>query len=140
MKTILKIAFAAWVVLWVSFTARELFVKGAFKDYRILISRSLEGKRSYVTDDKFYKFLTFCRENIPVGAAYSLAGMNKGPGKENIDPSLLERRAFYYLYPDIPEEEGEYLLVYEERGIKRSAYYKYAVLSDNSYILKRPGR
>jgi hypothetical protein len=140
MKTLLKIAFAVWVVLWISFTARELFVKGALKDYKVLLSRSLEGKRAYVTGDKFYGFLTFCRANMPAGVTYGLAGVNKGPGKENIDPSLLERRAFYYLYPYLPTEEPEYILVYEESGIKKDGYYRCAKLDDNSYILKNTGR
>jgi hypothetical protein len=137
---ILKLTFAVWVVLWVSFTAREIFLKGAFRDYKILLSRTLDGKRAYVTGDKFYEFLSFCGRKMPEGAAYSLAGMERGPGKENIDPSFLQRKAAYYLYPRLPKEDAEYILVYEEKGVNRDGYYKHAAFDDNSFILKRQAR
>jgi hypothetical protein len=99
---ILTAILIAWVVIWISFTARELFAKGGLNDYRRLLSRSLEGKRSYVTGDRFYEFLVFCNEHLPNGASYELAGIEEG--------SHDQRRAAYYLYPHMKKKDAEYLL------------------------------
>ena len=91
---------AAWMIIWISFTAREIFAKGGLKDYRELLSRTLEGKHAYVTGDRFYGFLVFCNERLPAGACYKLAGTKEG--------SLDQRRATYYLYPHMEKEGAEY--------------------------------
>lgn len=110
---ILKIALIVWVVLWIWFVSRELFLKSTFRDYTILLSRSLEGKRSYVMDDNFYRYLMFCKETMPQGATYFLDVHNG-----NFDRSLYKVRAAYCLYPDLEKEDAEFILTYgitEER-------------------------
>ena len=103
LKNILFIAFfTAWVIIWISFNAREIFAKGGLNDYRNLLSRTLDGKRSYVTGDRFYAFLVSCNERLPDGAEYELAGVEEG--------SHDRRRAVYYLYPHMEKKDAEYLL------------------------------
>src|SRR3989338_2984090 len=104
-RTILTIAFGIWVSLWVLFIARELFQKGYFYDYKALLPRSLEGKRSYVTGDRFYEFLTFCKRGLPPGSSFRLVGVK--------EDSVDRRRAAYYLYPLVEKDEAEFLLVYD---------------------------
>ena len=112
MKNRLFIAFlAAWVIIWVSFNAREIFAKGGLNDYRRLLSRTFEGKRSYVTGDRFYEFLVLCNERLPAGAEYELTGVEKG--------SHDQRRAAYYLYPHMEKKDAEYLLDAERYILKR---------------------
>ena len=117
------------MALWAFFIARELFRKGYFYDYRVLSQRSLDGKRSYVTGDRFYEFLMFCNKGLPQGAAFSFAGVEK----DSIDI----RRAAYYLYPHLQGLESEFVLVYDEPNVNRTGYGVYAKLDEQRYILKR---
>src|SRR3989338_10061005 len=101
---IFKITLGIWLILWVSFITRELFRKGYFYDYKALIFRSLEGKRSYVTGDRFYEFLTFCNERLPPLANYGWVGVEP----ESVDM----RRAAYYLYPHLEKKDyPDFILV-----------------------------
>ncbi|MFA5142635.1 MAG: hypothetical protein WC522_00515 [Candidatus Omnitrophota bacterium] len=121
--------FAAWVVMWGWFLVREVFVKGAIKDYKVLISRPLEGRRAYVTKDNLYEFLTFCRENLPRDSSYSLVGP---------EPGAIERvRAVYYLYPRIESTDPQYILVYGTPGVGHEGYRLIKKLDDSRYMLKK---
>ena len=127
-KKILVAIFVAWVVLWLSFTARELFRKGHLYDYAELATRSLEGKRSYVSEDRFYEFLVFCNARLPESASYRLLG---------VDPvSHAQRRASYYLYPHLEEGGAGFVLVYDEPAAPKEGYEVFAILDDTRYILK----
>jgi hypothetical protein len=120
---------AAWVIIWISFNAREIFVKGGLDDYRNLLSRTFEGKRSYVTGDRFYEFLVFCNERLPAGASYEMAGIE--------DQSHDRRRASYYLYPHMEKKGAEYLLVYGLPDAPKGGYGIFAGLDRDRYILKK---
>ena len=119
-----------WVVLWVFFTCRELFGKNHIRDYRELLSRPLEGKRSYVTGDDLYGFITFCNKSLPAGSTFALAGIDDG--------SIDRRRVSYYLYPSI-ETEGapEFILVYDDQSAPQKGYSLFASYGDKRYILKK---
>jgi hypothetical protein len=119
-----------WVALWLSFIARELFRKGYIHDYTVLLSRhSLEEKRSYVYGDDFYKFLIFCKNNLPEGSSFGLAGVR--------EDSIDIRRASYYLYPNLSLNDGDFILVYNSRSLEREGYHLFASLDGNNYILKK---
>lgn len=126
---ILKIVFVIWIILWIAFTVRELFRKGYFWDYKILVSRSLDGKRSYVTGDKLYGFLTFSNNVLPGGASYGWIGVEDG--------SIDKRRATYYLYPHLEKDNPDFILVYAEAHLSREGYGLFAKLDETRYILKR---
>lgn len=126
---ILKTAFLAWVILWIFFTGRELFIKGCFIDYKELSHRPLDGKRSYVTGDRFYEFLTFCNKTLPQGSGYGIIGIKEG--------SIDIRRAVYYLYPNLNQEDPGYILVYDEPAVRVNGYDLYRKLDDTRYILKK---
>lgn len=126
---VVRAIFAVWVLLWVAFTARELFLKGQLRDYRRLIDRSLDGKRSYVTGDRLYGFLAFCAGLMPEGASYAVAGLEDG--------SLDKRRMVYYLYPRTEKADGEYLLVYDAPAPSDGVYRPWARLDEGRYIMKR---
>jgi len=127
-KTV-KSIFAVWVILWISFLIREVFVKGGLRDYNILFGRSLEGKRSYVTGDKFYKFLVFCNDKLPDGAAYRWAKTDK--------TDHARRRSTYYLYPHLEAEAADFLLVFDEPFSVSSGYELFSKSDDTQYILKK---
>lgn len=128
MKKIIYIIAAIWTALWIGFTARELFVKNNLRDYKELLSRSLEGKRSYVTGERLYEFLEFCREKLPEGAAFRLAGVNKA--------SIDRVRSIYYLYPHSERSDAEYILVYDYSGASGPGRSIFARLDDKRYILQ----
>jgi hypothetical protein len=109
--TILKILFVVWIALWIGFFARELFVKNNIRDYRVLLSRTLEGKHAYVTGDKLYGFLAYCRNNMPEGSKYKMIGIDEG--------ALERRRAVYYLYPDIENKNPDFIIDMAEYTLKK---------------------
>ena len=131
-RAILKIAFLVWVILWGLFFVRGIVAKKVYRDYAILLSRPLDGKRSFVTGDRFYEFLTFCKKNMPEGSTYILA-----IAKEDFDWSIYKRRANYYLYPDTENDAGKFILVYDDTAAGRPGYGIFAKLDDKRYILKR---
>ena len=126
---ILKITFLVWVALWVWFVVRDLFLKDNINSYRVLLTRSLEGKHSYVTGDRLYEFLTFSAGKIPAGASYDFVGF--------APESLENRRAVYYLYPLIEKEKPDYILVYDRPGFEEEGYALTAKMDESRYILKR---
>ncbi|MDP2913081.1 MAG: hypothetical protein Q8N91_03640, partial [Candidatus Omnitrophota bacterium] len=56
-KKILYTILTVWTVLWLHFMMRELFLKGSTHDYKRLLGRDLDGKRSYITGDRLYEFI-----------------------------------------------------------------------------------
>lgn len=131
-KKIFVIAFVAWSVIWAYFIARELFMKGGAKEYGVLLSRSLDGKRSYVTGDTLYEFIRFSGRCLPPGATYEWAGLEEG--------SLDKRRAAYYLYPLIEKRPAEYLLGYRIPRPTEGDYELFAGLDTERYILKKKAK
>lgn len=129
MRLALKVIFAAWVTLWLIFAARDMFYKTNFRDYKALISRSLEGKRSYIIGDGLYKFIEFCRKETPEGSAYGLEGIEKG----EVD----RVRVVYYLYPRIESADHDYIFVYNLPAFTREGFMPYKKLDDGSFILKK---
>ena len=129
MRTILKIAFAVWVVLWIIFVARELFIKDNLRDYEALATRTLEEKHAYVTGDRLYGFLKFCKENLPQNAAYRLDGVEDG--------SIERRRAVYYLYPLLESSEPDFVLVYGSPAAEKNGYLAVAGMGGSGYIMKK---
>lgn len=132
-KVILRLAFIAWIALWGFFTFREIFLKGSFRDYKVLLSRPLEGKRAYVTGDRLYEFITFCEKNLPQEATYDLKISTKG------DIEIAGMRTVYYLYPRIKKEECAFLLVCDAGNIKEDGYEIFGRLDEARYILKKRG-
>ncbi|MBU0605676.1 MAG: hypothetical protein KKH77_05255 [Candidatus Omnitrophica bacterium] len=110
-EAILKILFIVWVVLWIGFLARELFVKNNIRDYKNLLTRTLEGKRSYVTGDRLYDFLTYCKTTMPENSAYNIIGMDEG--------ALESRKAVYYLYPNVKTADPDFIIDISQYTIKR---------------------
>jgi len=109
-QTIIKILFIVWVALWIGFFARELFLKNNIRDYKALLTRTLEGKRAYVTGDKLYEFLTYCKTKMPEGCAYNIIGMDEG--------ALESRRAVYYLYPHARSTDPDFIIDISRYTIK----------------------
>ena len=109
---IIKIIFVVWVALWIGFFARELFVKSNLNDYVTLLSRTLEGKRAYVTGDKLYSFLTYCKNGMPRGATYKIIGMDGG--------AIESRRAVYYLYPSVSNDNPDFIIDMAQYTLKRT--------------------
>ena len=125
----LKIAFAVWIGLWLLFVARELLVKNNLRDYKSLMTRSLDEKHAYVTGEDFYRFLMFCKANLPSGATYSLMGIEEG--------SIDRPRAVYYLYPFLEKSEADFVLSYGNRAPEMDGHMIFAGISGSGYIMKK---
>jgi len=132
-KNIFKLAFVVWIALWAFFTFREIFLKSSFRDYKVLLSRSLEGKRAYVTGDRFYEFITFCEKSLPREATYDLTVSTQG------DIEIAKMRAVYYLYPRIKKESADFILVCDVANIEKDGYEIFGKLDETRYVLKKRG-
>lgn len=130
-RSILGILLIVWVVLWIVFTARELFYKGMYRDYAILLTRTLEGKRSYVTGDDLYGFIQFCRRHTPERSTFTFDGLEGA--------SLDMRRTTYYLYPRLESDRPDFVFVYRLPERPRDGYAIVARYEDKGYIQKRDG-
>lgn len=124
-----KILFIIWVTLWLVFGVREVFFKTNFNDYKTLMTRSSDGKRSYVTGDELYSFIEFCRASTPESSSYRIEGIKKG--------ELDLRRAVYYLYPRVEKSEPDYILVYKKPGFAFNGYEPYKNIDESKFILKK---
>lgn len=97
-----------WCILWVHFIARDLYGKGNLKDYKILIKCNAEEKHGFVYGRRFFEFLKFAKNQMPVNARYELVGF-----KEH---AIDGRRVMYYLYPRLREKNSEYILIKSDNG------------------------
>ena len=129
MKKLALIAIIAWIVIWVNFITRDLFVKGHFKEYKTLALQNSRGKASFTYGKRLFDFLNFFKENLPQSAEYDFAGIN--------ELSLAGRRAIYYLYPHTKKRNAEYLLVFEKPGFERNGFKLFKKLDGSRFILKR---
>ena len=129
-KTIIvRAVFAIWIILWINFILRDVFRKRYFYDYKTLIKRDEEGRRSYVYGDDFYSFLKFSKKTLHENFTYGFIGIK--------DLSLAYRRAVYYLYPLIESDNPDYILVYNRAGFQKRGYEIFAKLNHKKYILKK---
>jgi len=99
------IIFIVWIALWAHFIIRNLVRKGYINHYKILLSRDVDGKRSYAYGDQLYEFLKYCKSSMPEGSTYDIIGIIEG--------SIDQRRIAYYLYPDLCAKDAKYLLIFD---------------------------
>ena len=128
-KKILKILFVVWIILWVNFIIRDLFVRGYFEDYKNLAKKNAEEKRSYAYGDYLFNFLEFSKKSLPEGANFGLVGID--------ELSLDGRRSIYYLYPYVKRDNPNFILVFKKAGFRKNGYKLYRKLDNASFILKR---
>jgi len=131
-QTIVALVLIAWVVLWLMFLVREVFIKGRVHDYVALAGRSFEGKHAYVTGEDLYEFVDYCRAATPADATFEFEGLEPG--------ALEKRRVVYYLYPRLEEPEAEYIFVYRVPEYSRVGYDLHGALDKDRYILRRAKR
>ncbi len=127
-KILLIGCFSAWMLLWAIFFLREN-KDGEYGEFFELLPRDLEGKRAYLLGGTLYSYLNYCKDAVPAGAAYKLAGL---------DPFAIEEvRAIYYLWPLKNVEQGyDYILVYGNAKVTEEGF-KVISRSDNGYVLGR---
>lgn len=138
-RSIFRILFYIWIILWLNFIARDLIKKRYFNDYRILLSCDEASKRSYIYGDDLFEFIDFCKDALPKSSNYNFISLEK-PYLESIDleePSLEYRRAIYYLYPHIKKKKADFLLVFNKPGFRKKEYTLYKRLDNFSFILRR---
>jgi hypothetical protein len=132
MMKIFKIILTVWIALWIFFTAKGFMVekdKSTFKEYASLVCADWEGKRAIVFGKDLYKFLKFCKANLPTGAGYEMIGIP--------EDSIDSPRLVYYLYPSIKKRDADFILVYKKPDFSKEGAYLYASLDKESFILKR---
>ena len=106
------------------------------KDYIKLVSVDWEGKRAIVFGEDQYRFLKFCKANLPNNASYGVVDANYGVAGAEEDPLDL-LRLNYYLYPSAKNFNPDFILVYKNPGFEEKRAYLYASLNKESFILKR---
>ncbi len=131
-KKVARIVFGIWLFLWVLFLIRPYVKNDLYREYKVLFSRSLDGKRAYVTGDSLYEFILFCKEAVPLPSSYRIIGLEKQPHAE--------RRVIYYLYPHIESATPEYIFVYDQETFMYNGYTFFKQLDERRYILKRTGQ
>lgn len=126
-KSLYIVLIMAWVILWVTFTMRELVVKKNMSDYAALFSMPLECKHAYVTGEKLYEFINFSNARLPENVSYRLIGIEDG--------SIDQRRAVYYLYPHMQKDDADFLLVFNGSHYAEKHYRRFAELDSERCIL-----
>jgi len=124
-----RAVFVIWLILWINFIARDLFVKKNFRHYKELLKRDEARRRSYVYGDDFYNLLSLAADNIPENATFNLIGVEEF--------SIDYRRAIYFLYPRLESHEAEYSIVYNDQNYGSSLYALCAKLDEHSVILRK---
>jgi len=128
-KQLLPIAILiAWVILWVNFTARDLFKRGLLNDYKVLILKNSEGKTSYTYGSDFFDLLKLAKENIPGDSTYKFIGIKEF--------SLESRRGIYYMYPLLQSKSPDYAIVYNGK-CRVPGYRMFKKIDNERFILKR---
>ena len=128
-KNILRAIFAVWIVLWVLFLVRE-GKDGQYSALKYLYTHSYGDKVRYVTGDKLYDFLVFCRQNIPKGSTYELAGFERF--------SIGKVRARYFLWPlKGVGENADFKILYGKKDVKTAGYKEYKRYGGTGRILAR---
>lgn len=130
LKNVIYIFIIIWSILWVNFIFRDMYIKGGIDEYKILLTRSAEGKQAHVYGEDFYEYLKFVENNIPKDAIYKLVGTH--PYSHD------SRRATYYLYPRISNfKEQDFILVYGKEGYSRGGFGLYKKMDEKKFIIKR---
>lgn len=93
-----------------------------------LIRTNTEVRQSDAYGKEFHSFLRFCKDRLPAGSTFRLVGVDYA--------SIDKVRAFYFLYPSVVAEHGQFILVYQTFGYREDNAYPYALLNPGSYILK----
>ena len=125
--------FFLWIGIWGLFWVRPFFTgKSEFTQNLRLLPLSFEARREAVYGRDLYRFLKFCKSQLPAGSRYRLVGL------ESL--SLDFARSVYDLYPCLLSGEPEYLLVYKQPQFQADHFARSAFLDADSFILKVQSR
>ncbi len=112
---------------------RPFFIgKSEFTQNLRLLPLSFEERQEAVYGKDLYRFLKFCKSQLPAGSRYRLVGL------ESL--SLDFARSVYDLYPCLLSGEPEYLLVYKQPQFQADHFARSAFLDEDSFILKVQSR
>ena len=127
---ILKAIIAVWVLLWLLFLVRE-DKDGQYRELGYLYTHDYADKVSYLAGEDVFSFLVFCRESLPAGSTYELAGFKEF--------SIDKVRMRYFLWPlRGTEEDADFVIVYGESKVPLG--YKKYKQHDNGFIAVKRGR
>lgn len=130
MKIFLRLVITIWIGLWCLFLIRPYFKKDLIGEYRVLLSRSLEGKRSFVMGDELYAFMVSCRNSIPEERfTYSFAGLE--------DDQLAQCRMAHWLYPAVLTKDAEYIFVFKKPGYREDGYKTFRTFGEDRAVLRK---
>ena len=126
---VFKIILAVWVGLWMFFLVRE-DKRGQYSDLKHLYSHGYNEKVRHIAGDQLSDILVFCRDDLPEGATYDLAGLEKF--------SIAEVRARYYLWPHRRTSENpDFIIIFGARGKMPDGYQEYVSLPGAGSVLVR---
>ena len=125
--------FYLWIGIWGLFWVRPFLIgKSEFTKNLRLLPLGFEERREAVYGRDLYRFLKFCKSQLPAGSRYRLVGL------ESL--SLDFARSVYDLYPCLLSGEPEYLLVYKQPQFQADHFARSAFLDEDSFILKVQSR
>lgn len=125
------ILLAVWIIIWQGVFLKNLFIKGYIRNYAELIKAgTLEEKHAVVSGKSLYDLFSAFKTSVPTGATFGYDGIAA--------MSIEDRRAMYYLYPNLKSDDPQYLIVFngdiEPDGQNWKMFIK---LDNNRYVLKR---
>ena len=121
--------FFLWLGIWGWFWIRPLIIgKSEFTRNLRLFRLGFEERREQVYGRDLYRFLEFCKLQLPPDSHYRLVGLDS--------TSLDWLRAVYHLYPCLLSGEPEYLLVFKQPQFRAEHVERFAFMDEESFILK----
>jgi hypothetical protein len=126
-KKIMVVILAAWLFIWLFLSVRAgLGPSGLPAQFRFA-GLSFEERRRELYGREFCQFMVFCRQKLPGGSTFLFVGPD--------DQSVQRPRAYLELYPHLPCDRPDYLVVYQAPGYSPPNSSMYARFSPGNYIL-----
>jgi hypothetical protein len=121
---------ALWVVLWLLFPLLSwVRSKNSWVAYWRLAAVDFETRRKLVYGADFCHYIEFCQAKLPTGATFQFLGPD--------DDSVTRPRANLLLYPHLPSDRPDFILVYQAadlRALKDTELF--ATFNGGSFILR----
>jgi hypothetical protein len=126
-QKIARIFLFIWLSLWIFLLFRNLHGPEGVQPRFRLAGLNFEDRRRQLYGLEFCRFMDFCRQNLPAGSTFLFVGPD--------DQSVTRPRAYLELYPHMPCDRPDFLLVYQAPGYSAPKTRLYAKYSPENYIL-----
>ncbi len=126
-KKITAIILGVWFSIWLFLLVRSGSGPAGLPAQFRLAGLSFEERRRELYGQEFCRFIDFCRQKLPKGSTFLFVGPN--------DQSVQRPRAYLELYPLMPCDRPDFLVVYQAPGYSPPNTNLYASFSPGNFIL-----